>query len=56
MVLQAAVSVLWPKAALGLITTTGDNRLMIWDQDAADEGTPDTNDWRDVNSYGKEAT
>ncbi len=45
-----------PVPAFGLITTTGDNRLMFWDKEAADEATPDTDDWRDVASYGKTAT
>ena len=45
-----------PKPAIGLITTAGDNRPMIWDKDAADKETPDTEDWRDWNSYGKAAS
>ena len=38
------------KPTFGLLITSGDNRLMFWDNDAVS-----TNDWYDVNSYGKGA-
>lgn len=40
--------------SFGLITASGDNRLMIWDAEAVTSQA--NNKWRDVNSYGKAAT
>lgn len=43
-----------PIPALGLITSSGDNRLMLWDADAVVSANSDN--WRDVTSFGKKAS